>query len=76
MNDLNLYSKDLMDHPCQLRKFFQRYKEFGISLNPKKCIFEVTKGRLLGYVILEKGISIDPKRVLVIQKIPYPSSLK
>lgn len=44
MDDLIVYSKDVDDHPQHLRQIFQRCKEFGISLNPKKCIFGVTKG--------------------------------
>lgn len=76
MDDLIIYSKDLVDHLRDLRKILQRCREFKISLNPKKCIFGVTKGRLLGHIILKKGISIDPDRVDAIQKVPYPSSLK
>lgn len=76
MDDLTIYSKDLRDHLQHLWKIFQRCEVFGISLNPKKCIFKVTKGRWLGYIILEKGIFINPNRVATIQKIIYPSSLK
>lgn len=41
MDDLTMYSKDVDDHPRHLRQIFQRCREFGISLNPKKCIFGV-----------------------------------
>lgn len=61
MDDLPVFFKKRGDHIADLCKVFQKFREFGISLNPKKCIFGVTKGKLLGHVIFEKGIAIDPK---------------
>lgn len=59
IDDLTVFLKKHGDHIVDLCRVFQRCKKFGISLDPKKCIFGVTKGKLLGHVILEKGISID-----------------
>lgn len=39
MDDLTLFSKERKDHLEDLRKIFQRCRRYGISLNPKKCIF-------------------------------------
>jgi hypothetical protein len=46
---------------------FQRCREYGISLNPKKSIFGVDKGKLLGHIISKDGITIDPARVEAIK---------
>ncbi|RVW20536.1 Transposon Tf2-8 polyprotein [Vitis vinifera] len=35
---------------------------FGLRLNPKKCTFGVTSGKLLGHIVSEQGIEVDPKR--------------
>lgn len=51
MDDLTVFSKMRGDHIANFCKVFQRCKEFGISLNPKKCIFGVTKGKFLGQII-------------------------
>jgi hypothetical protein len=45
-------------------------------LNPTKLIFGVTKGNLLSHVVFYLGISIDPKRVIVIQNLEAPTSKK
>jgi len=45
-----------------------------MSLNPSKSIFKVTQGKLLGHIISDRGISIDPKRVVVIINLPAPTS--
>lgn len=74
MDDLTIFSKRREDHVDDLRKIFQRCRRYGISLNPKKCMFVVTEGKLLGHVISEKGISIDPERIEAISRIGLPAS--
>jgi hypothetical protein len=50
--------------------------EYAISLNPKKSIFGVYKGKLLGHIISKDGITIDPSRFEAIKKIPLPKDKK
>ena len=47
-----------------------------MSLNPKKCTFGVTKGKLLGHIVSKDGVKIDPKRVATIDKVTKPKSVK
>ena len=37
-----------------------------MRLNPKKCTFGVTAGKLLGFMITEKGIEVDPTKIKAI----------
>lgn len=57
-------------------KVFDRCRKFGISLNPKKSLFSIKEGKLLGHIISEKGVVIDPKRVSVIQTLTLPRNKK
>ena len=41
-------------------------------MNPKKSHFAMKQGKLLGHIISQEGIRIDPKRVESIQKIELP----
>ncbi|KAH9320394.1 hypothetical protein KI387_044494, partial [Taxus chinensis] len=50
--------------------------EHGVSLNPKKYVFCVTEGNLMGHIVSKEGIKIDPERVQEIQQIPLPTSKK
>ena len=59
-----------------LRQIFERCRKYGISLNPKKCVFAVTKGKLLGHIVSKKGISIDPERIKDIEQIAMPHNKK
>ena len=38
-------------------------------MNPLKCAFGVSAGKLLGFIIHEKGIEIDPKRIEAMTKV-------
>ena len=45
-----------------LEAAFTCLKEFRIKLNPKKCVFGIPKGKLLGFIVSERGIeAIDIK---------------
>jgi hypothetical protein len=46
------------DHVSHLSKIFNRCKRYGISLNPKKSIFAINEGRLLGLVVSKDVIMI------------------
>ena len=59
-----------------IRQVFERCRKYGILLNPKKTIFVVTKGKLLGFIFSKFGMIIDPERTDVIAKIGVPSSKK
>jgi hypothetical protein len=75
-DDLTAISKKREQHVQHLRTIFQRCREYDISLNPKKSIFGVDKGKLLGHIISKYGIMIDPTRVEDIKRIPLPKDNK
>jgi hypothetical protein len=76
LDDLIVYSKNRLDHFGHLRKVLMRCIKFGISLNPSKSIFGVTKGKLIGHIVSDSGISIDPKRITSILNLSAPTSKK
>ena len=59
-----------------LERVLLKCRRFGISLNPTKSIFALTSGKLLGHIISEEGIRIDPNIVSAIQKLDLPRSRK
>ena len=42
---------------------------FSIKLNPKKCVFAVSKGKLLGYIVFERSIEANPKKIMAISNM-------
>jgi hypothetical protein len=71
-----VYSKNIEDHIQQLTQIFERCRKYGISLNPKKTIFGVEEGKLLGHIISQAGIRIDPERIKAIDQLPLPHNKK
>ena len=68
---LMVFSDSDDEHLHHLRIFFQNCRKFEISLNPKKSLFSMDEGKLLGHIISKDGICIDPSRVEEIQHIDF-----
>ena len=47
-----------------------------MRLNSKKCTFGVTAGKLLGFIITQKGIEVDPTKIKAILEMQPPKSEK
>uniref|UniRef100_A0A2N9I5K6 Uncharacterized protein n=1 Tax=Fagus sylvatica TaxID=28930 RepID=A0A2N9I5K6_FAGSY len=62
VDDMIAKSHTAQDHLTDLRKLFQRLKKYQLRLNPNKCAFGVTSGKLLGFIVSGRGIEIDPAK--------------
>eukprot|EP00253_Pinus_taeda_P021749 PITA_21749 len=76
LDDLTPLSKYDQKHLKHLRQIFMTCKKYGISLNPKKSMFSLEEGKLLGHIISKDGIRIDLERIQAILQIPYPRNIK
>ena len=72
VDDMIVKSQDKADHLVALQRFIKRIRQFRLRLNPKKCTFEVTSGKLLGHIVSECGIEVDPKKIRAILDMPAP----
>ena len=45
-------------------------------MNPAKCTFGVKSGKLLDFIVSQKGIEVDPDKVKAILKMPEPRTEK
>jgi hypothetical protein len=64
---------DLLD---DLKETFDNLRKFKIMLNPKKCVFGMSSGKLLGYMVSSWGIHVNPKKVEAIEKLQPPRTRK
>ena len=76
VDDMIVKSKDRPGHIVALEKFFARIRQFRMRLNPKKCTFGVTVGKLLGFIITQRGIEVDPTKIKAILEMQPPKSEK
>jgi hypothetical protein len=45
-----------------------------MKLNPKKCVFGVSSGKLLGYMVWAQEIDANPKKVEAIEQLQPPQT--
>lgn len=64
------------EHVEYLLKMFQRLRKYKLRLNPNKCTFSVRSGKLLGFIVSQKGIEVDPDKVRAIREMPVPKTEK
>ena len=76
VDDMIVKSKDREGHIANLRKLFKRIKKYRLRLNPQKCNFGVTTRKLLGFLVSDKGIEVDPSKIKGILDMPPPKSEK
>jgi hypothetical protein len=76
LDDITVFSNSYKEHCRHLRKVFLKCRSFGISLNPKKYLFTMQEGKLLGHIVSAEGVRIDPSRVEAIQALSIPRSKK
>ena len=72
MDDMIVKYRDRSDHLAALERFFERIRQFRLRLNPKKCTFGVTFGKLLGYMVSERGIEVDLDKIRAILDMLAP----
>jgi hypothetical protein len=60
----------LNNHIETLCLMLERYRQFQVILNLKKCIFYAPFGIMLGHVVCKQGILVDPAPIVVIVYFP------
>ena len=54
LDDITVYSKTDKKNLVYWRIFFEKCRKYGLSLNPKKTLFGLQEGKLLGHIISEE----------------------
>jgi hypothetical protein len=47
-------------------------RQYGLKMNLLKCVFGMSAGKFLGFIIHEHGIEIDPTKIESINKVLPP----
>jgi hypothetical protein len=61
---------------ADLEETFSSLRRFRWKLNPTKCVFRVPLGKLLGFIISNRGIEANPVKVLDITDMGAPATIK
>jgi hypothetical protein len=69
IDDVVVKSKKHGDLLDDLKDIFDNLHKYKIMLNPKKCVFDVSIGKLLGYMVSTQGIDANSKKVEAIEQL-------
>ena len=76
LDDITVFSQSDKENYDHLKKVFMKCKKFGLSLNPKKSLFSMKEGKILGHIVSVEGVRIDSSRVEAIQTLSLRRSKK
>ena len=76
VDDMIVKSKALKGHIPSLWKFFKRIQFYKLWLNPKKCAFGETSRKILGFMVSQKGIEVNPEKIKAIVEMKHSRTEK
>ena len=69
VDDIVVKTSQAYDLIANLAATFMNLRRFNIKLNPKKCVFGVSKGKLLGYIVSKHSIEANPEKIMAISNM-------
>ena len=76
MDDIVVNTKDGATHIQDLEETFANLHKINLKLNPKKCVFGVPSGKLLGFFVSHGGIEANPDKIKAIEQVQAPGELR
>nr|ABF99143.1 retrotransposon protein, putative, Ty3-gypsy subclass [Oryza sativa Japonica Group] len=76
VDDVVVKTKHKDDLIADLEETFASIRAFRMKLNPEKCIYGVPSGKLLGFMVSQRGIQANPEKINAILNMKPPSSQK
>ena len=75
MDDLVVMSREKDTLLSDLAETFENLRATRMKLNPEKCTFGVSAGKLLGFLVTSRGIEANPDKIKAIDNMRPPSNL-
>jgi hypothetical protein len=76
IDDIVVNTRKADDLVNDLRVAFDCLRANEVKLNPKKCVFGVPQGMLLGYILSQRGIEANAEKVAALERMGPIQDLK
>ena len=76
VDDLVVKFRKREDHLRDLCMVFDKLRRYQFKMNQLKCVFGVTYGKFLGFIVRHRGIEVDQSKITTIWDMPEPSNLQ
>jgi len=64
------------NHIADLKTVFDIMRAHQLKMNPTKSFLGVASSKFLGFIVISKGIHLDPEKVCAVQEMHSKESLK
>jgi hypothetical protein len=76
VDDMVIKTRNPDDLIADLEETFSSLRRFQWKLNPTKCVFRVPSGKLLRFIISNRGIEANPMKITAITAMGAPTTIK
>jgi hypothetical protein len=76
VDDVVIKTRDSDVLIADLEETFSSLRRFRWKLNPTKCVLGVPSGKLLGFIISNRGIEANPVKIMAITDMGAPPTIK
>ena len=75
VDDIVVKSREKETLVDDLRQTFDNLQVYKMMLNPAKCVFGVPAGKLLGFLVSNRGIEANPEKIKAITSLAKPACI-
>lgn len=76
LDDIVIFSKTFEEHIVHLEQVFEKLREAGLKVKPKKCSIAHRRLQYLGHIVDADGVRPDPANVEALTNYPQPKNVK
>ncbi|KAL5743306.1 hypothetical protein ACOSQ2_026422 [Xanthoceras sorbifolium] len=76
VDDMLTKSLEADNHQVELKETFATLRRYNMRLNQEKCVFGVTSGKFLGFMVHQRGIEANTDKIKAIQELRSPRTIK
>ena len=73
VDDIVVKSREEETLVTDLKETFDNLRVYKMMLNPAKCVFGVPAGKLLGFLVSNRGIEANPETIKAITSLAKPT---
>ena len=73
IDDILVWGTTIEEHDCRLHATLEQVEHIGMTMNPEKYKFRMTKVTYLGHKLTREGVKPDQSKVNAILKMPAPN---
>ena len=76
IDDILVKTKDEDKHVDDLEETFKTLRQYHMKQNPSKCIFGISLGKFLGFMVSQRGIEANPDKINAILEMTLSRTVK